>query len=467
MFSRAAGRLPGARMARWGFSAASSMRTAGVRWASRAEGDAWEARSRRWSMGLFAGFAFAGAATLVHAHAAEVEDTDAELSDPETHGADVNDADEFNVPIRLFTGTSNVELAHRVASELGIELGESNVSRFADGEIQVQLGESVRGGDIYVIQSTCQPVNDSIMELLFMISALRRASAHRITAIVPYYGYKRDVGSPWQGHSTRRRGASPSNAIPIAAADVAVMLESMGVDRVVAVDIQPPGHGQVEGFFATHVMVDNIETTGLAVDYFADKLKCDGSSGESTGLVVVSPNEACVKKARDVQVGICSRLFPDQPGALDTKVSLAAIVHGGLSRGMDRYFYDPSSNVELVGDVQGKDVILVDDMIDTGATLVSRVRMLRDNGAKRIFAFATHGVLSGKACEMLERSVLEEVVVTDTVPLPTGGATCTKVKQLSVAPLLAAVVRRLHDEESIEEFRAFSNEDEPRYATQE
>ena len=301
----------------------------------------------------------------------------------------------------LFSGNANRALSQEIADHLGVPLGEAEVSRFADGEILVQIFENVRGADVFVIQPTCRPVNENLMELLVIIDALKRASAWRITAVMPYYGYGR-----------QDRKVQPR--VPITARLVADLLTAAGVHRVVTMDLHA---GQIQGFFTTPV--DHLYAAPVLLQYFQERML-----GEA---VVVSPDAGGVERAR----AFAKRL--------DT--SLAFI---------DKRRTGPNEArvMHIVGEVEGRDVIIVDDMIDTGGTLTQAVPALLEKGAKRIFASCTHPVLSGAAVERIEGSALEEVVVTNTIPLSEGRHS-KKLSVLSVAPLLGEAISRIHKDESV------------------
>ena len=301
----------------------------------------------------------------------------------------------------LFSGNANRTLSQEIADHLGVPLGEAEVSRFADGEILVQIFENVRGADVFVIQPTCRPVNENLMELLVIIDALKRASAWRITAVMPYYGYGR-----------QDRKVQPR--VPITARLVADLLTAAGVHRVVTMDLHA---GQIQGFFTTPV--DHLYAAPVLLQYFQERMLGDA--------VVVSPDAGGVERAR----AFAKRL--------DT--SLAFI---------DKRRTGPNEArvMNIVGEVEGRDVIIVDDMIDTGGTLTQAVPALLEKGAKRIFASCTHPVLSGAAVERIEGSALEEVVVTNTIPLSEGRHS-KKLSVLSVAPLLGEAISRIHKDESV------------------
>ena len=301
----------------------------------------------------------------------------------------------------LFSGNANRPLSQEIADYLGVPLGAAEVSRFADGEILVQIFENVRGADVFVIQPTCRPVNENLMELLVIIDSLKRASAWRITAVMPYYGYGR-----------QDRKVQPR--VPITAKLVADLLTAAGVHRVLTMDLHA---GQIQGFFTTPV--DHLFAAPVLLQYFRERMLRD--------TVVVSPDAGGVERAR----AFAKRL--------DTSLAFIDKRRTGPNEAKVMY---------IVGEVEGRDVIIVDDMIDTGGTLTQAVPALLDKGAKRIFASCTHPVLSGSAVERIEGSALEEVVVTNTIPLPEGRPS-KKLTVLSVAPLLGEAINRIHKEESV------------------
>lgn len=303
--------------------------------------------------------------------------------------------------IHLFTGNSNRPLAEEVASFLGIKLGEMEVSRFADGETRVRCAESVRGLDVFVLQPTCPPVNENLMELLIMIDALKRASAKSITALVPYYGYAR------QDRKTRPRE-------PITAKLVADLITVAGANRVVAVDLHA---GQIQGFF--NIPFDNLTASLLFQDYFSRKRINDA--------VIVAPDIGRVPRTR----------------ILSSKMNYSlAIVEKRRPRP------DEAEEVNMIGEVAGKVAILVDDMITTGKTLITAANAVWKNGAKKIMAACTHAVLAGDAIRKLEDSPIEELAVTNTVPIPPEKL-ISKITVLSVAPLLGEAIVRILENRSI------------------
>jgi ribose-phosphate pyrophosphokinase len=303
----------------------------------------------------------------------------------------------------VFTGNANPELANKVVDKLNIPMGDVSVGKFSDGEISVELNENVRGKDVFIIQSTCQPTNDNLMELIFMVDGLRRASAARITAVVPYFGYARQ--------DRRVRSAR----VPISAKAVAEMMEKAGVDRVLTVDLHAE---QIQGFF--DVPVDNVYGSPVLLD--------DIERQKYENLVVVSPDIGGVVRARAV----------------------------AKSLGVDLAIIDkrrPEANVaqvmNIIGEVDGRTCLLVDDMVDTAGTLCKAAEALKAKGAIRVVAYCTHPVLSGNAMHNLNTSELDELVVTDTIPLSQEAKDCVKIRQLTMANLLAEAVRRVCNEESI------------------
>lgn len=307
--------------------------------------------------------------------------------------------------IKLFAGNATPELAKRIAERLYTSLGDATVGRFSDGEIQVQINENVRGGDIFIVQSTCAPTNDNLMELIVMVDALRRASAGRITAVIPYFGYARQ--------DRRVRSAR----VPITAKVVADFLSSVGVDRVLTCDLHAE---QIQGFF--DVPVDNVFGSLVLID---DILK----KSDLVNPIVVSPDIGGVVRARAV-----AKLLNDTDMAIIDKRRPKANV---------------SQVMHIIGDVTDRDCILVDDMIDTGGTLVKAAEALKERGARRVFAYATHAVFSGTAASNLANSALDEVVVTDTIPLSDEIKALNKVRVLTLSSMLAEAIRRISNEESI------------------
>jgi len=304
----------------------------------------------------------------------------------------------------VFTGNANPDLARGVASRLYLELGDAKVSKFSDGEITVELNENVRGKDVFVLQSTCQPTNDNLMELLLIIDALRRASAARITAVVPYFGYAR------QDRRVR------SSRVPISAKVVADMMVAVGVDRVLTVDLHAE---QIQGFFTCPV--DNV--------YASPILNSDIANSQYENLIVVSPDIGGVVRAR----AIAKQLDDADLAIIDKRRPKA----------------NEAQVMNLIGEVEGRTCILVDDMVDTAGTLCAAASALKARGAVKVVAYCTHAVLSGKAIDNISGSELDELVVTDTIPLSPEAKATGRIRQLTIADLLAESIRRVSNEESI------------------
>jgi ribose-phosphate pyrophosphokinase len=304
--------------------------------------------------------------------------------------------------LKLFTGNANRPLAEEIAQYLHVPMGDAEVSRFSDGEVYVQINENVRGTDVFLIQPTCPPVNDTLMELLIMIDAVKRASAHRITAVLPYYGYAR-----------QDRKVQPR--VPITAKLVADLLEAAGINRVLALDLHA---GQIQGFFK--VPVDHLFAGPVVmIDYLRKK--------ELHDPVIVAPDAGGVERAR----------------------AIAKRFNAGLAI-IDKRREGPNqaAAMHLIGEVKGRDAVVIDDMVDTAGTLIQAVSALAREGARRILACGVHAVLSGPALERLAASPLEEVVVTNSIPV-SAAKRAARVTVLSVAPLLGEAIRRIHDEESV------------------
>ena len=307
----------------------------------------------------------------------------------------------------IYAGTASAQLAQDIVAKLGISAGNINSSRFSDGEIHVEILDNVRGRDVFIIQSTCAPTNDNLMELLIISDALYRASAGRITAVIPYYGYAR------QDRRTRSR------RVPITAKLVADMITSSRVDRVLTIDLHSE---QVQGFF--DLPVDNIYAVGVLAEDIITKKHSD--------ISVVSPDAGGAVRARAL-----AKLLGDNVGMaiIDKrrpKPNVSAIMH-------------------LMGDVEGKTCIIIDDLIDTAGTLCHAAEALKAKGAKAVVAYATHAVLSGKAVSNIEDSSLDEVVITDTIPMTKVAENCEKIRQLSVADILSKTIDRINCEESVSE----------------
>jgi len=304
--------------------------------------------------------------------------------------------------IKLLTGNSNRTLAAEIAEVLKIPVSEATVSTFSDGEITVQINENIRGCDVFVVQSTCMPVNNNIMELLLIIDALKRASANRITAVIPYYGYAR-----------QDRKAQPR--VPISARMIADLISAIGAHRVLTIDLHA---GQIQGFF--DIPVDHLYASPVISEYVKKKYAND--------TVVVSPDAGGVERAR----AFAKRL----------NASLAII-------DKRRERANVSQVMHVIGDVKDKDAILFDDMIDTAGTITQAAAALCENGARKVVAACTHAVLSGPAMDRINSSKLMEVIVTNTIPMDDKIKQCSKLTVLSVAPLMGEAIKRIHEETSI------------------
>jgi ribose-phosphate pyrophosphokinase len=304
--------------------------------------------------------------------------------------------------IQLFTGNSNRKLAKEIADYLSIQVGDAAVSTFSDGEISVQINENIRGSDVFVVQSTCTPVNNNLMELLLMVDAARRASAGRITAVIPYYGYAR-----------QDRKAQPR--VPITARLVADLLSVTGIDRVLTIDLHA---GQIQGFF--DIPVDHLYAAPVHVEYVKKEYLND--------LVIVSPDAGGVERARAFAKRVNASL-----AIIDKRREKANV----------------SQVMHVIGDVADKNAILFDDMIDTAGTITHAAAALKENGAKRVVAACAHAVLSGPALDRINDSVLEDVIVTNTIPMDDNQKKCKKLTVLSVASLLGEAIKRIHEETSV------------------
>jgi ribose-phosphate pyrophosphokinase len=304
----------------------------------------------------------------------------------------------------VFAGNANPLLAQEITRHLHVPMGRSNVGRFSDGEVTAELMENVRGRDVFIIQSTCPPANDNLMELLMMTDACRRASAKRITAVVPYFGYARQDRRP------------RAMRVAIGAKLVANMIASAGVDRLLTVDLHAD---QIQGFF--DIPVDNV--------YASPVLLGDAWKKKDENIVVVSPDVGGVIRAR----ALAKRLDDADLAIIDKR----------------RPRPNESKVMNIIGEVEGKSCVLIDDMVDTAGTLCQAAQALKDEGALRVVAYITHAVLSGAAIERISSSVLDELVVTDTIPLSEAGRACSRIRQLSVAGLLAETIRRISDDESV------------------
>ncbi|GAB4368771.1 MAG: ribose-phosphate pyrophosphokinase [Deltaproteobacteria bacterium] len=303
--------------------------------------------------------------------------------------------------LKIFSGNANIELARAICAFLSVPLGAAVVKRFSDGEVNVDIGENVRGADVFLIQPTCPPVNDHLVELLILMDALKRSSAYRVTAVIPYYGYAR------QDRKVLPRA-------PITAKLVADLITAAGVSRILTMDLHA---GQIQGFF--NIPVDHLYAAPVMLDYIR------ASYGED--IVFVSPDAGGVERAR----------------------AFAKRLHAGLAI-IDKRRSGPNESqvMNIIGEVEGKTAVLLDDMVDTAGTMVHAAEALQERGAVRVYACATHPVLSGPAIERLEKSRIEELVVTDTIPLGEKAA-CRKIRVLSVAGLLGEAIKRIHSNDSV------------------
>jgi ribose-phosphate pyrophosphokinase len=304
--------------------------------------------------------------------------------------------------LKILSGNSNIQLAQAICTGLDISLGKANVKKFSDGEIQVEIEDNVRGMDVFVVQSTCTPVNRSLMELLIMMDAIKRASAERITAVIPYYGYAR-----------QDRKVAPR--VPITAKLVADLITTAGANRILTIDLHA---GQIQGFF--NIPVDHLYSAPVIVEFIKEKY--------TNNLVIVSPDAGGVERAR---------AFAKRLGA-----NLAII---------DKRRPQPNeSNImNIIGDIEGKTALLLDDMVDTAGTLTQSANALIEKGATKVVACCTHPVLSGEAVEKINKSALQDLVVTDTIPLTKEAQSCSKIVVLSVAELLGEAIKRIHGNDSV------------------
>jgi ribose-phosphate pyrophosphokinase len=305
--------------------------------------------------------------------------------------------------LMVFTGNANPELAKEVVAQLGIPLGQAVVSKFSDGEVMIEINENVRGKDVFVLQSTCAPTNDSLMEIMLMVDALKRASAGRITAAIPYYGYARQDRRP------------RSARVAISAKVVANMLQEAGVERVLIMDLHAD---QIQGFF--DIPVDNIYASPILLGDLVSKKYDD--------LLVVSPDVGGVVRAR----ALAKRLNCDL-AIIDKRRPKANV----------------SEVMNIIGEVEGRNCVIMDDMVDTAGTLCKAAEVLKERGAKKVVAYCTHPVLSGPAIERISMSPLDELVVTNTIPLSAAAKSCAKIRQLSCAGLLAETFKRISKGDSV------------------
>jgi ribose-phosphate pyrophosphokinase len=305
--------------------------------------------------------------------------------------------------VKLFTGNAHKELAQEVAAYLDIPVGDATVTKFSDGEIMVHIKENVRGSDVFVLQPTCTPVNDNIMELLLMVDAFKRASAKRITAVIPYYGYAR-----------QDRKVQPR--VPISAKLVADLITAAGTNRILTMDLHA---AQIQGFF--NIPVDNLYASPVLLDYIRKKYI-------SKNLIIVSPDAGGVERAR----AFAKRL----------QCSIAII-------DKRREAANVSQIMNVIGEVKEKDTIILDDMIDTGGTIIQAATALMEKGSEQVIAACSHAVLSGSAVEKVNNSAIQELIVTNTIPFDSKKDQCKKLTVLSIAPLLGEAIKRIHEESSI------------------
>ena len=313
----------------------------------------------------------------------------------------------------VFTGNANPGMAAEIAQHLGISLGAADVGRFSDGEVTVEIKQNVRARDVFVVQSTCSPTNENLMELLIMVDALKRASAERISAVIPYFGYARQDRRP------------RSARVPITAKVVANLLQTVGVSRILTMDLHAD---QIQGFF--DIPVDNI--------YASPVLLGDLRQKNYEDLIVVSPDVGGVVRARALakQLG-CDMAIIDKRRP---KANVSEVMH-------------------VIGDIDGRNCVIMDDMIDTAGTLVKAAEVLKARGAKKVYAYCTHAVFSGPAIERIANGdALDEVVITNTIPLSAEAAACKKIRQLSVAPLIAETIQRIASGESV--MRLFDDQEQ-------
>jgi ribose-phosphate pyrophosphokinase len=309
-----------------------------------------------------------------------------------------------NGSMMVFSGNANPKLANEIAARLQLPLGKAVVGRFSDGEVMVEIMENVRGRDVFILQPTCAPTNENLMELLVMVDAVRRSSAARVTAVMPYFGYARQDRRP------------RSARVPITAKVVADMIATVGTDRVLTVDLHAD---QIQGFF--NIPVDNV--------YASPVLLGDVWRQKYPDLMVVSPDVGGVVRAR----ALAKRLDDADLAIIDKRrprPNVAKIMH-------------------IIGEVEGRSCVIIDDLVDTAGTLCQAAKALKEHGAVRVVAYCTHAVLSGPAVDNINNSVLDELVVTDTIPLSPAAEACSRIRQLSIAELLAETMRRVSDEESV------------------
>mmetsp|Transcript_8276 Transcript_8276/g.14646 ORF Transcript_8276/g.14646 Transcript_8276/m.14646 type:complete len:450 (+) Transcript_8276:146-1495(+) len=350
----------------------------------------------------------------------------------EPHPCSVKNEFSFACPeVKVFCGNANPALAAEVAAALGVDLGSITVDKFADGEVNIKIHESVRGKDVYIVQPTCPPVNEHVMELLLMVSAMRHASAKRVTVVLPYFGYMRSLTPPVNNRDKMDWNYGRSN---LAAKDVALMLEISGAQRVVSVDMYPPGMGLAEGFFES-APIEHLWSSDHVAGDLIDVLSLKDTVKKDNELVVMSPHASCLTKAKLFRNEIHERL--------NKTIGLATIIRTApppKSKNQERL-------VDIVGDVKGKSVLIVEDLIETGHITETAVNAAMKAGAKEVFVFASHCMLRDNAAQRLEASPIKKLVTLNTVPISKENLqTLTKLRQISIAPPVAAILKRMHYE---------------------
>jgi len=330
----------------------------------------------------------------------------------------------------FFSGNANESLAEEIAASVGHKLGKAKVGKFADGEVNVKIDESVRGKDVYIVQPTSPPVNEHLMELLLMISALRHASAKRVTVIVPYFGYMRSLTAPGPSKSQTDWNYARSN---LAAADIAKMMEVAGAERIVAIDMYPSGQGLAEGFFS-NTPIESLESAEMIISSLAEEIDFQNKEKHPNGFVVVSPHASCFTKAK---------IFKDELSQLtNSHIGLATIIRTPPPPGVEG-----ETSIDLVGNVKGKSVFLVEDIIESGRTTCAAVEAVRAAGAKYVAVFASHVLLSEGATERLAAADCEKLFCLNTIKISSEQQNeLQKLHQISVAPMVANLVSKMHFE---------------------
>lgn len=334
--------------------------------------------------------------------------------------------------LSIISGTAHEGLTKEIAKNIGVDISKTTITRFADGEVSIQFNDNVRGHDVFIVQSCVAPVNDSVMELLLSISCARRSGARRVIAVIPYFGYKH------HRRSSQLSTKHQSRFLASGAMDFAKMLQEMGVDKVISVDLQRPGQGHEACFFDTNVPLESMMAMEMMVKFFHEQITL------GKRVVVVSPNAECFKKARKFQRILAAK--KKETADFDADIKLAAFIPNSSGSGPIN-----TKNLELVGaaNVKDADVIIVDDMIDTAGTLTDISHYLQSHGVKNIYVSASHGLFNESALDLIEKSpLLRKVVVTNTLPLPLSTTAKSKIEVLSIAPLLANVMIAEHFRDS-------------------